>query len=66
MAGSRYFPQVQGLLSVVARDNLLVASGFAEGRAHTNILESTLSVEKNSRGLCGEREQETLHLDPLL
>lgn len=50
MAASRFFPDIQGLLSVVARDNLLVASGFAEGRAHANILESTLSVEKTAAG----------------
>lgn len=50
MAASQFFPDIQGLLSVVARDNLLVASGFAEGRAHANILESTLSVEKTAAG----------------
>ncbi|AKS09931.1 acyl-CoA dehydrogenase family protein [Pseudomonas trivialis] len=50
MAASRFFPDSQGLLSVVARDNLLVASGFAEGRAHANILESILSVEKTAAG----------------
>ncbi|MGY2141749.1 acyl-CoA dehydrogenase family protein [Pseudomonas azotoformans] len=50
MAASRFFPDIQGMLGVVARDNLLVASGFAEGRAHANILESTLSVEKTAAG----------------
>ncbi|MCD7040090.1 acyl-CoA/acyl-ACP dehydrogenase [Pseudomonas sp. MAFF 311096] len=50
MAASRFFPDIQGLLSIIARDNLLVASGFAEGRAQANILESTLSVEKTAAG----------------
>jgi alkylation response protein AidB-like acyl-CoA dehydrogenase len=50
MAGSRFFPDIQGLLSMVARDKLLVASGFSEGRAHAHILESRMAVEKTGDG----------------
>lgn len=50
MAASSFLPDIQGLLSAVARDNLLVASGFAEGRAHADILESTMAVEKTAHG----------------
>ena len=50
MAASRFFPDLQALLSSVARDKLLVASGFAEGRAHANILESTMAVERTADG----------------
>ncbi len=50
MAAARFFPDIQGLLGLVARDNLLVASGFSEGRAHAPILESTMAVEKIAGG----------------
>lgn len=50
MGGSRFFPDIQGLLSLVARDNLLVASGFSEGRPHAPILESRMTVEKTHDG----------------
>lgn len=46
MAGRRFFPEVDGLLSLVACDKLLVASGFSEGRTNTHILESKMIVEK--------------------
>jgi alkylation response protein AidB-like acyl-CoA dehydrogenase len=50
MAASQFFPDIQGLLSAVVQGNLLVASGFAEGRAHADILASTMAVEKTVGG----------------
>ncbi|WP_139113404.1 acyl-CoA dehydrogenase family protein [Pseudomonas sp. 34 E 7] len=50
MAASHFFPDLQGLLSIVAGNDLLVASGFAEGRAHSDILASTMAVEKTADG----------------
>lgn len=50
MAASQFFPDIQGLLSVIASENLLVASGFSEGRANSPILESTMAVEKTADG----------------
>lgn len=50
MAASHFFPDLDGLLSLVARNDLLVASGFAEGRAHSDILASTMAVKKTAEG----------------
>lgn len=50
MAGMQFFPDIQGLLSLIARDNLLIASGFSEGRTQTHILASTMKVEKTQSG----------------
>ncbi|WP_339519480.1 acyl-CoA dehydrogenase family protein [Pseudomonas proteolytica] len=50
MAARQFFPDIQGLLGLIARDNLLVASGFAEGRTNAPILESTMTVEKTLGG----------------
>ncbi|MBT2372560.1 acyl-CoA dehydrogenase family protein [Pseudomonas fluorescens] len=50
MASRSFFPDIQGLLRIVARDKLLVASGFSEGRAHAHILESKMTVEKTLDG----------------
>ncbi|NNA92265.1 acyl-CoA dehydrogenase family protein [Pseudomonas gessardii] len=50
MAARHFFPDIQGLLGLIARDNLLVASGFAEGRTNTHISESTMAVEKTLDG----------------
>lgn len=50
MAARHFFPDIQGLLAMIARDNLLVASGFAEGRTNTPILASTMTVEKTLGG----------------
>ncbi|WP_084377864.1 acyl-CoA dehydrogenase family protein [Pseudomonas mucidolens] len=50
MAGSRFFPDIQDLLSLVAHDKLLVASGFSEGRPNAHILESKMTVEKTLDG----------------
>ncbi|AZF16721.1 acyl-CoA dehydrogenase family protein [Pseudomonas sp. R3-18-08] len=50
MAASYFFPDLEKLLSLVAHNDLLVASGFAEGRAHSDILASTMTVEKTADG----------------
>lgn len=50
MAGMQFFPDIQGVLSLIARDNLLIASGFSEGRTQAPILESSMAVEKTDGG----------------
>ncbi|WP_411392712.1 hypothetical protein [Pseudomonas sp. MPB23] len=50
MAGMQFFPDIQGLLTTVAREKLLVASGFSEGRTQTPILESRMAVKKHAEG----------------
>lgn len=50
MMGSAFFPEISGLLRMVAHDRLLVASGFSEGRAHAPNLESKMAVRKTDGG----------------
>lgn len=50
MAGSTFFPEIGGLLRMVAHDRLLVASGISEGRAHSPNLESNMTVRKADGG----------------
>lgn len=50
MAGSTFFPEMQGLLSAVAKDRLLTASAFSEGRAHAHNLDSKMSIQRTTEG----------------